>query len=160
MWLAWSPAFGKRFSLRSAGPSSDAAAVARKLGARKSADGWHDIHLTAPNGDQVRVFVDGDRSVASRRLAWHAARLARALDPVHPGHGVNVSKSTGVASREWIDLVALEFDRTSRSVTAVWHDGELRAAGFDPTALRTSYTEAVSRSSAARPAADAPAQCG
>lgn len=142
------PEFGRSFRLRASGPPSAAATLVRRfLDARRSESGWLDVSVSAPSGAPIRIFIDADRSLATRKVSWHTARAARAFNEAAPNVAVDASKSSGIVSKDWIDLLSVTFDRVRRDVVLEWHESAIRATGADPAAIRQAYAAAIARPS-------------
>lgn len=77
---------GAKFTLRFGSATGDSTeAVQAVLLAKKDENGeWRRLTATSPTGVAVTLFVDRDKSYASRRTGWHLSRAAASLRESYP----------------------------------------------------------------------------
>lgn len=138
---------GTRFTLRfapAAGIAIAADAVQAVLSAKKDDAGeWRCLTATSPAGVAVNLFVDRDKSYASRRVGRHLSRAAASLRESHPDKQFEIARSASAVCHQWAELVRLRFEANTGTVATEWGDAAMALANVDGTAVRAVYADAT-----------------
>lgn len=112
--------------------------------ARRRSDGsWAVLQAELPNGGQVPLFVDRDRSWAQRRKGYAVARAADALRSVVDDHRVKAAKAAGTLVLDWMEVVSVAYDDDQKEAVASWDVAKIDAAGVDSSAVLAAFNAAI-----------------
>lgn len=107
--------------------------------------------MVTPMGSAARLYMDPDKCLAERRVAYlAAAAVARALRGLTPGVEFIPMRQAGTVSVAWVDAVALLFDDRARMVRAVWHAAVLQEDGIAQEAAEAALRAELARSAGRR----------
>lgn len=119
-------------------------------GRRLPAGGWRELQVLSPTGTHIPLFVDPDRSLAQRRINWHLATAAKAINALHPSMEVTAAKSEGALTHRWEPLVRFTYDYGANSVQAAWESAIFARLGLDLDAVKKELHRRISEADALR----------
>lgn len=114
------------------------------LDSRRTLDGgWAQLYVTSPGGQNVEVFLDRNRSYASRKQGFHTSKLVAALRQVHPSLAVTAQRSTGLLLVAWQEVVQVKFSADTRQAMLHWDSAAASAVGVDTASTMRAYQAAA-----------------
>lgn len=128
------PALARSFVLRpDAATTVEAEAMVRSLlDARRDEDGkWVKLAITAPDGSEVCLYTDPDRSLAQRRTAWHLAQARKVVAQRHPSIETAMARADGTLTVQWQPIFSCHFVEGDRSVKWSWDAAAVDKLGMN-----------------------------
>lgn len=138
------PEHARRFVVKPVGAQGAESWAQGLLDSRRTPDGgWAQLYVTSPGGQSVEVFLDRDRSYASRKQGFHTSKLAAALRQTHPSLAVTAQRSTGSLLVAWQEVVQVRCSSETRQAMLHWDSAAALAVGVDTAATMPAYQAAV-----------------